>query len=82
MTPDFDSILEKHNWTFYSEDEIGERYYTKNDLLELIEEVWNLALDAAVINAEAYKEGAFGHYYNRIDIKVDASSILKLKIQS
>ena len=68
---------------YYVTEVEGQQMIFKDDALNVIKSLMELVFEATKREcadaAEAYKEGAFGNYYGRNDVKVDKESILNIE---
>ncbi len=84
MTPreeKIEEILEGLGFTFYSDGILKSTYLSKRDLLELLDTVWNLAIDTAADNADAdYTYHGDSEPNGNIEVYILKESILKLKV--
>ncbi len=84
-----EEILEGLGFTFYSDGILESNYLSKKDLLELLDTVWNLAIEHAANNADAdfmclvrEDEEKIGGMFAKgnLEVYVLKNSILKLKV--
>lgn len=79
----FDEILNGHGYKFFEDGVLETTYLTKNDLLELLEQAFNLGLEVAADNAEADYEMS-GNWNVQvegdIEVYVIKNSILQFKL--
>ena len=68
-------------FTFDNRDVLEHTYVKKSDLYELIEGVWNLAIDTAADNADAdYVDHGTTESGGTVEVYVLKGEILKLKV--
>ena len=80
-----EEILEGLGFTFYSDGILKSTYLSKTDLLELLDTVWNLAIEHAANNADADVNWLDEHLLELtpgkdFEVYVLKNSILKLKV--
>lgn len=83
MKPEFEQLLNGLKFTFYEDGILETSYLHKKDLQELMETVWNMAIEEAANNADAdciicSDSGLIDDAH--IEVYVIKESILKLKL--
>ena len=84
MTPreeKIEEILKGLGFTFFDDGMLTNTYISKMDMLELLDSVWNLAIDTAADNADAdYIDHGTTESGGSVEVYVLKESILKLKV--
>lgn len=79
----FENILKGYGYKFFEDGVLETTYLTKNDLIELLEEGFNLGLEVAANNAEADYEMS-GNWNVQVEGDIECyvikNSILKYKL--
>lgn len=84
MTPreeKIEEILKGLGFTFFDDGVLRDTYISKTELFELLDSVWNLAIDTAADNAEVdYEDHGTTESGGTVEVYVLKESILKLKV--